>query len=73
MGEGTAHSATLLEPPIYLVIDKPISEKNLAAIRLFANALLNEDYTAAALGDVIIAMPPTNRESPWDSTDQGVK
>lgn len=62
----TAHSATLLEPPIHLLIDKPISEKNFAAIRLFANALLNKGYNAAVLGDVILAMPPVQPQEGSD-------
>ena len=43
---------------IHLVIEPPVTEKQVAAIRLFAQFILKKGYEPMMLGDVMMAVPP---------------
>ena len=43
---------------IHLVIEPPVTEKQLAAIRLFAQLILKKGYEPMMLGNTLMAIPP---------------
>jgi len=43
---------------IHLVIEPPITERQLAAIQLFAQMILKKGYEPKMLGDIMMAIPP---------------
>ncbi len=51
-----------VQPPIHLLIDVPVTEKQLAAMQLFIALIVYKDYTPCMLGDVMMALPPKKED-----------